>query len=140
LQVRDHFTVRNDRSGLRVFFPKGNLAKAQGIENTLPLLPSEVCGRVVTVCQETLKARFAACPPLGRVYVDPTLRDYTVPFAMRSASKALRTLVRGSRLPLPEGEVLRFFVWWKNGTERTDIDLSATLLDDKFGYVDLLSY
>jgi hypothetical protein len=140
LQVRHHFTVRNDRSGLRVFFPKGNLAKAQGIENTLPALPSGLCGRVVTACEEALKARFATLPPLGRVYVDPALADYVVPFAMRSVSNALRTLVRGSRLPLPDCEVLRFFVWWRNGNDRTDIDLSAALFDERFGYVDVLSY
>jgi hypothetical protein len=140
LQVLHHFAHRSDGASLRVFFPKGNLAKAQGIENTLPPLPSDLCGRVVTICEDTLKTRFAALPPLGRVYVDPALHDYMVPFAMRSASKALRTLVRGSRVPLPDCQVLRFFVWWKNGKERTDIDLSATLFDEHVGYVDLLSY
>ena len=140
LQVMHHFTVRNDRSGLRVFFPKGNLAKAQGIENNLPELPSELCTKIVASCEETLKVRFAVLPSLGKVYVDPALVDYKVPFAMRSASKSLRTLVRGSKLPLPECTVLRFFVWWKNGEERTDIDLSAAMFNDAFEYVDVLSY
>jgi len=31
-------------------------------------------------------------------------------------------------------------VWWKNGTDRTDIDLSAALFDAKFGYVDVVAY
>jgi hypothetical protein len=52
----------------------------------------------------------------------------------------LRTLVRGSRLPLPDGKVLRFFIWWKNGSARTDIDLSAGLFDENFRYVDAVSY
>jgi hypothetical protein len=73
--------------------------------------------------------------------VDEALSEYVVPFSQRSASKALRTLVRGSRLPLPEGcDTLRFFIWWKNGRERTDIDLSASLFDADFRYLDVLSY
>jgi hypothetical protein len=44
-------------------------------------------------------------------------------------------------MPLPEGcRILRFFVWWKNGRSRTDIDLSASLFDSEFRYKDVLSY
>jgi hypothetical protein len=141
LQVMHHFTVRNDRSGLRVFFPKGKLAKAQGISNTLPELPDLVCDGVSEVCAETLRARFQQQSPLGKVYVDEDLRNYPAPFAMRSSSKALRSLVRGSKIPLPaDCSVLRFFIWWKNGAETTDIDLSAAMFDAAFKYVDVLSY
>lgn len=140
LQVMHHFAHRQDNTGLRVFFPKGNLAKAQGISNTLPVLPAEVCQRVSETCARTLRTRFAALPGLGRVYVDPALKNYPVPFALRSASKSLRTLSRGTRLPLLDCETLRFFVWWKNGKERTDIDLSAAMFNNEFAYVDVLSY
>ncbi|MBC8138848.1 MAG: TerD family protein [Fibrella sp.] len=140
LQVRHHFAVRPNLTSLRVFFPKGNVAKAQGVENNLPPLSADVCNSVVTACEERLVERFMALPPLGTVYIDPELSNYVMPFAMRSASKSLRTLVRGSKLPLPAGDVLRFFLWWKNGTERTDIDLSAVLLNAAFEYVDILSY
>lgn len=141
LQVRHHFAVRNDRSGLRVFFPKGNLAKAHGIPNTLSALPETVCTRLSEICTETLRERFRALPALRRVYIDESLRNYPVPFAMRSASKSLRSLVRGSRLPLPtDCTVLRFFIWWKNGDDTTDIDLSAVMFDEAFRYVDVLSY
>ncbi len=52
----------------------------------------------------------------------------------------MRTLVRGSKVPLPDGNVVRFFLWWKNGTSRTDIDLSAVLYDAEFNYLDVVSY
>src|SRR5262249_43262502 len=126
---------------LRVFFPKGNLAKAFAVTNTLPELPEAVCHRVVALCEETLLARFRALPPLGKVYVDAELARYKVPFALRSASKSFLTIARGSRLPLPpDGKVVRFFLWWKNGKERTDIDLSATMFDAEFCYKDIVSY
>jgi hypothetical protein len=140
LQVRHHFAVRPNPANLRVFFPKGNVAKAQGVEYNLSPLPTELCNAVVTACEERLVERFLALSPLGKMYIDPELSNYVMPFAIRSASKSLRSLVRGTKLPLPEGEVLRFFIWWKNGNDQTDIDLSAVLLNSAFEYVDVLSY
>jgi hypothetical protein len=141
LQVRQHFLGRRRPAPIRVFFPKGNLAKAQAVTNTLPELPVSVCNRVVALCETALMARFRALPPLGKVYVDSDLAHYMVPFAGRSASKAFRTIARGSRLPLPpDCKTLRLFLWWKNGIDRTDIDLSATFFDAEFNYKDIVSY
>lgn len=141
LQVMTHFQNRNDEATLRVFFPKGSLAKAHAKPNALPLLPAEVCSGIVNACQEALIQRFSALPPLGACYVDPDLSNYPVPFSQRSASKSFRTIPRGSKLPLlTGGEVLRLFLWWKNGTDRTDIDLSATMFDADFRAVDVVSY
>jgi len=60
------------------------------------------------------------------------------PLARRSASKSLRTMARGSRLDLSKGGTVRFFLWSRNGEDRTDIDLSAVLLAGdwkRLGYV-----
>jgi hypothetical protein len=60
---------------------------------------------------------------------------------MRSASKSLKTLVRGSRFKIPEGDTIRFFTWWKQGIDdRIDIDLSAMLFDENFYYLNHISY
>ena len=146
LQVLAHFAHRPEPRPLRTFFPKGEVAKAQAIPNTLPELAPSLCARVVAICRETLINRFRERPALGRVFVDERLRDYPVPFAQRSASKALRTIPRGSRLPLGDGGTVRFFLWWKEGvvgekrTGRVDIDLSAVLYDEGWRYVEHISY
>jgi len=140
LQVLEHFRCRGEQDRLRVFFPKGNVAKAQAIENTLPVLAELLCASVVDACTEALMLRFAALPTLGKCYVDSALSDYLVPSSQRSAAKTLRTVARGSKLPLPDADVLRFFVWWKNGKERTDLDLSAALFDADFNVVDEVAY
>ncbi|MEC0231043.1 TerD family protein [Paenibacillus alba] len=146
LQVMAHFQHRNERQELRTFFPKGNVGKAVAIQNTLPDIEAETCEAIVHICQNTLIKRFSELPALGDVYVDERLRRYVMPFAQRSASKALRTLVRGSRLEMPEGDTIRFFLWWKEGivngkhTGRVDIDLSAVMYDEKWQYVEHISY
>jgi hypothetical protein len=140
LQVKTHFENRSSQKELRTFFPKGDVAKVQAIENKLPFLSEEICREAARICREALVERFSLLPPLGKCYLDDRLKNYLVPFSQRSASKALRTLVRGSRIELPEAGVIRFFLWWKNGKERTDIDLSAALYDENLHYKDIVSY
>ncbi|WP_272038711.1 TerD family protein [Paenibacillus sp. JJ-100] len=146
LQVRQHFAQRNEAPDLRVFFPKGNVAKAYGIPNELPELNEAVCQEVVQLCEQALITRFSDFPALGKTYVDERLQHYLVPFSQRSASKALRTIVRGSRIPMGEGDTIRFFSWWKEGevdgtsTGRVDIDLSAVMYDENWNYVEHISY
>ena len=147
LQMRAHFGARAVPAPLRAFFPKGNVARVFTIPNDLPPIPAEVCDDVAALCGETLEARFAQRAPLGRVFVDPALEHCLVPFSQRSASKALRTIVRGSRLDLPDGDTVRFFLWWKEGkrpagthTGRVDIDLSAVMYDTAWRYKEHVSY
>ncbi len=133
LQVMTHFKHRNDDKSLRVFFPKGNIGKLQAVENSLPALKSKVCNKVVSVCEHALIENFKTLPKLGNCYIDESLKDCLVPFSQRSASKALRTLSRGSKLVFPDGNTIRFFIYWKQPlNERVDIDLSAIQYDEQW--------
>ena len=131
VQVYAHFKNRTTEKG-RAFFPKGNAAKLVYLEEGLPVLNDGVSSSVVKIVQETLKNRFSKLPPLGKVFVQDELRDQFVPFSQRSASKALRTIVRGSKVAMEDKNFLRFFIWWKDGESRTDLDLSACFYKDGF--------
>lgn len=147
LQTITHFKHRNDAQDLRIFFPKGDLAKVKAIDYNLPQIPPGACAAVVKVCEGVLADRFSRLPPLGKVFIDERLKDYLVPFSQRSASRSLRTLVRGSKVSFrANAETIRFFLWWKedetNGkqTGRVDIDLSAVLYDADWQYKEHISY
>lgn len=151
LQVRQHFIGRmeNDNQPVRVFFPKGNLAKAMVIKNELPEINSNVCKNVARICREALIEQYKEKDFLGNVYIDEDFKNYLVPFSQRSASKAVKTIVRGSKLPIKEdATAVRGFIWWTNTDKtrnswnegRVDIDLSATIYDENWQYVDRVSY
>ncbi|QXI52512.1 TerD family protein [Pseudomonas alvandae] len=125
---------------LRAFTPKGALAKVYGIKDRREPLTPEVLARAAQICEDALIKRFASLPPLGRCFIDPSLHEYRVPLAQRAASKSLRTLVRGSRLPMPDTRFIRLFLWWKNGGQRTDIDLSAAFFNTRFVFMQTVSY
>jgi hypothetical protein len=125
---------------LRAFTPKGSFAKIYGIKDRREPLTPDVLARAAQICEDALVKRFASLPPLGRCFIDPALREYRVPLAQRASSKSLRTLVRGSRLPMPDTRFIRLFLWWKNGRERTDIDLSAAFFDANFVFTQTVAY
>jgi hypothetical protein len=125
---------------LRAFTPKGSFAKVYAIKDRREPLTPEVLARAARICEDALVQRFASLPPLGRCYIDPALHEYKVPLAQRAASKSLRTLVRGCRLPMPDTRFIRLFLWWKNGRARTDIDLSAAFFDANFVFKDTVAY
>jgi hypothetical protein len=143
LQLLTHFENRN-KINMRVIMPKGEVAKIQLLdEGPRPPINADLTERIAMVCQEALIKRFAKLPKLGKVYVDPELKNYLVPFSQRSASAALRTITRGSQVPFStEKDTLRFFIHWKNtdkttktqyGYEdfgRVDLDLSANMYDE----------
>lgn len=140
LQVLTHFKNRNKHKELRTFFPKGNVGKAKAINYNLPPINQTVCDEIILMTEKALVTKFSKYKHLGKVYLDEKLKNYTVPFAMRSASKALKTISRGSKIDLPEGNTIRFFIYWKDGNSRTDLDLSALALDTDSGFKTTIAY
>lgn len=140
LQVKSHFEQRSEKND-RVVFPKGSIAKLQVVKPIDGHIPVQECQTVVNIVNETLTRRFSKLEPLGKVYVDPKLKGYLTPYNQRSASKAMRTLIRGSRMPLNGlADTIRYFLWWKDGETRTDIDLTSSVYNDKWEYTADIAY
>ena len=142
LQVREHFIHRNS-GDLRVYFPKGKLAQAKCIDTPLKKMDEELCKKIVDICDNALVEHFKKNEPMGKVYVADSMKNYLVPFNQRSASKAVKAIVPGSRVSIQKNtKALRGFIWWtnmKNGA-RVDIDLSMGIFDENFRYMQHISY
>lgn len=135
LQVHAFYKNINHYNALkqRSFMPKGSATKMFMVDAKTPQIDEVSAQAIVNVIEETLVARFASLPEMGNVFIAPEMKEQIVPFALRSASKALRTVARGSKLPMDDSKIIRFFLWWKNAEKSsygTDIDLSAVLLDE----------
>lgn len=149
-QVLTHFQYRTT-SELRTFFPKGNVAKCYAIENNQKPIQNVYCKEIVCICEEALINNYSSKDNMGNIYIDPTLKEYFVPYSQRSASKSLRTITRGSKLSLSsEVKIIRPFIWWTNqdnkrnddwySDSRVDIDLSAAIFDENWKYLQHVSY
>lgn len=150
LQVREHFAHRSEQADVRVFFPKGSLAKCHCESNDLPYIDDRYCKEVVRVCEKALVKIYGKRESMGKVYLSEDYKNYVVPFSQRSANKALKTIVRGSRLPVSaQTNAVRAFIWWTNMDNsygefyddgRVDIDLSAAIFDENWNYMEHISY
>ena len=149
LQLRKHFANRNYIDD-RVFFPKGNVAKAVVINNNLPHLRTDVCISVNTICNEAIKNKLKEKEPLGKVYIDEEFDNFIMPFSLRNANPASKIVTRGSRLKVSDDtNIIRLFVWWTNidnsddespSRHRVDLDLSCGFYDENWHLVKRISY
>lgn len=153
LQVKEHFINRTKKLESRVFFPKGNLARCHCIENTLSDIDEKYCNAIIKICENALIENYKSKDFLGNVYLSKDFRRYVVPFSQRNASKALKTIVRGSKLPIDDKtKAMRAFIWWTNmgkddgnhgygyDNGRVDLDLSAAIFDENWNYIEHVSY
>ena len=142
LQVREHFIYRNSGE-LRVYFPKGILSQARCIETPLAKMEENICEKAVDICNKALTEHFKNKESMGKVYVADSMKNYLVPFNQRSASKAVKNIVPGSRISISDDtRAFRGFIWWTNDENgrRVDIDLSAAIFDENFQYMEHISY
>ncbi|MFF8174322.1 TerD family protein [Streptomyces chartreusis] len=135
LSVREHLANRAQDTGeMRVFVNR--LGRAWVTEDERPpVLPPER-ERLIAVLDEELRRRL---PDPGHLLIDPDALDVALPLSGRAAAAGLGVLPRGSVSPV-DGELLRFFVYWKQAAHRTDYDLSALMLDAEFATVCWLAY
>lgn len=150
LQVKSHFEnrIKDTTSNgaitvqTKVYLPKGNVAKAYAeVDKEIKVIPARLCKSIIDICENAITKQFAEKEGLGKVYISKDMYDYVMPMTQRSASKALKTIPRGSKVKISDDtKIIRSFIWWKNGSGSTDIDLSALMLDKDFNYVGHVSY
>lgn len=144
LQVREHFINKLDGSdNMRVFFPKGNLARSYYVKNDkTETVPEDAMKMVITVCESALVNIYGNREFLGKVCIDETLKNYTVPFSLRSAGKTMTAVSRGSRIAIDDSaKIIRPFIWWTNTKDNIiDVDLSVAIFADDWNCLEHVSY
>lgn len=111
---------------------------------TLPSLPPmdrDLVQQVGNTILSVMRQRVAQLPPLGKVWIDERLKQVPVPFAMRSVNTAVKTYVRGTRIPFrADAAVVRAFIHWYDEKGQEDLDLSAGLYDASLKQIGHISF
>lgn len=144
LQVREHFINKLDGSDdMKVFFPKGNLARSYYVKNDkIETVPEDAMKMVIAVCESALVNIYGNREFLGKVYINEALKDYMVPFSLRSAGKIMISVSRGSRIAIDDSaKIIRPFIWWTNTKDNIiDVDLSVAVFADDWNCLEHVSY
>ncbi|MFC4121576.1 TerD family protein [Nonomuraea zeae] len=134
LSLREHLQNRLAPAAGRIF--ANRRGKAWAAPDARPPLGEEVLARAVAVLDEEITRRL---PDPGELIVDPDVLDVALPLSGKAVVPGLGMLPRGS-LSAVDGELLRFFVHWRQAERRTDYDLSALMLDASYGDPELISW
>ncbi|UUU20086.1 hypothetical protein [Streptomyces sp. DSM 40750] len=135
LSVREHLHNRvRDAGERRVFVNR--LGGAWVTDDERPPVPAPERERLIAALDTEMRHRL---PAPGHLLVDPDVLDVALPLSGKATAAGLGVLPRGSMSPV-DGELLRFFVHWKQSAHDTDYDLSALMLDERYETVSWLSY
>jgi hypothetical protein len=135
LSVREHFQNRHVKTDIsRIFTNRDGRAWVTGdhqdvfsqglIADVLAILDTEIASRI--------KIR-------GHLVIDPAVLGVALPLSGKAEGHGLGIMPRGSVSDVT-GDLLRFFIYWKQAAKRTDYDLSALLLDGSYTGAQQLSY
>ncbi|MCX4702873.1 hypothetical protein [Streptomyces sp. NBC_01373] len=135
LSVREHLHNRADEPGHRRVFIN-RMGRAWVAAEDRPPLPAPERDRLIAALDAETRRRL---PAPGHLLVDPDVLDVALPLSGKATAAGLGVLPRGSVSPV-DGELLRFFVYWKQTERTTDYDLSALMLGADYETVSWLSY
>ena len=137
IRLMEHMKDRKINMTERLFFPKGSISKMYIKENNLGFIDTIYIDKTIELCESTLKEIFSTKDSLGKVYIDEEMKKYIFPMVLRTASRTLKPMARGSKISLKENcKVARMFLYWQDAeTEVTDLDLSEIYLNEDFGYL-----
>ena len=127
LSLREHVDNRLAPASARMYASRSRNAWIG--PDRRPPLPAELVAELSSLLDAEISARL---PESGRpLVVDPDVLDVALPLSGKAAEGGFAVLPRGSRASV-SGDLLRFFMYWRQSSRRTDYDLSVLLLDDEF--------
>ncbi|MGN9781358.1 hypothetical protein ACTMTF_08020 [Nonomuraea sp. ZG12] len=134
LSLREHLQNRLAPAAGRVFVNRHG--RAWAAPDARAPLGEQVLARAVAMLDEEITRRL---PDPGELILDPGVLDVALPLSGKAVVPGLGMLPRGSLSPV-DGELLRFFVHWRQAAQRTDYDLSALMLDADYGNPEHISW
>ncbi len=129
LSVREHLMNRTDKpkpGTSRVF--TNRRGRAWVTPDTRPAIGARTLSPLLTILDAEVSSRL---PQVSHLLVDPDVLGVALPLSGKNTAPGLGILPRGSVTKVT-GELLRFFIYWKQKEERTDYDLSVALLGAQF--------
>ena len=131
IQLLIQYGQYRDEKAPRTFaFTKYNMMKIhtetpEELEKRKSDIASTQAAFIYDKLSEMLKKNLAG--KLGKVYIDPDMKNYALPIQETASQGGFGVLTRGSRLPIPETKKLRGFTYWE---KVNDIDLSCFGLEE----------
>lgn len=143
VSLYNYYSTRNTNDNKRVFIIKGDGEDKVHVEDKDTRSPYADCiiDDVQKAIMKGISMKFAGIQDkpieVNKIYIDESMKKYSVPETDRNASDSLTRLPFGSVMEFNcnDHDIIRFFTHWKNSpNSRVDIDLSCHTFDDDLNY------
>lgn len=125
----------------RVFFPRGDVVRSWTAPERRDPLPKALVTELRATVDRELARRASILPSFDLAIIDAKLLDVPAPNRARASSAQLAGWTRGTRLQLPEFEVLRLFLHWVElPSVRVDLDLSCAFYGNDWAHAGHCDY
>jgi hypothetical protein len=131
IQLLIQYAQYKEGRGPRTFsFTKYNMMKFHTeTDEELKKRKSDITSKQAASITDRIKAALKTNlgSTLGKVYIDPDMKNYALPIQESASQGGLGVLARGSRIHIPDTKKLRAFTYWE---KVDDIDLSCFGLEE----------
>lgn len=134
LSVREQLLNRLSGSQIRIFVNQAGKAWT-GKDQRSPL-PEKSTRELLQVLDEEILRRL---PAVGGLIVAPEVKTLALPLSDKAKASGFAVMPRGSTQAV-KGDLLRFFIYWKQHHQRTDYDLSLLILNAQFNSIGQVSF
>ena len=135
LSLRQHLISRNNAES-RIFINKSG--KGFAIQNKLEKIDQP---KIVDICSIIDRSLVNRLPNEELLISNNVLPTFAIPLSEKNKSEGFDVLPRGSVIELdPKMEIVRFFVYWHQNSQRTDYDLSLQFYDKNFNATGQVSW
>lgn len=139
LVMESYFKTINSSEFRTIINKKGKVIVLPN--NKINKLNQYVIDNLLETIQYAIKSKLSSNDLVDvKVWIDNELSNYTVPLQQRKMSDGLISIGRGSKIKFDEGKVLRMFTYWKESSNRTDLDLSLIQFDEEMNFKGQVSY
>jgi hypothetical protein len=127
LSVREHLQNR-----LTASVPSRIFANRRGRALAVPDMRGRLDPGAVSHLLDVADAEIMSRLPRARIVAGPGVLGAALPLSGKPLPAGVGIFPRGSVTKV-EGDLLRFFIYWRQKSHRTDYDLSALFLDEHYG-------
>ena len=125
---------------LKYRFKRLARVSVEAFPNVSPKMSEETKGAFSAILENIVLEQLSAKPDIGKVYIDPALKNCPIPVAGRSDSGKNRTVAPGTKIPYgADKEILRAALY-KKGERDGFFDFSCAFLDEHYCSVGQISW
>lgn len=132
--------VSAEEEPVKFRFKRVRYVEAEPFPNVSRKLSEETKDRFSNILRSLIAGQLANKKDIGKVYIDPALKNCPVPLVGRSDSGKNRTVATGTRIPYGRDKEILRAALYKKGPRDGFFDFSCAFLDQNYRFLGQISW